>query len=359
MPNTAQTTRLSRSPFWVFSFVLHTVLLGGLIWYGPVRDIIIEHGRPKRQTMIRGKELEKVIERMQKSVADELAERVALLKEGQNRMATNFQTLNTHFQPYEQNQKATARLRFEKYATSLQSDQQALLKLLEEVKANCQFTQAAQAGQDKMPRMISALDEVRRGVLLMTTDEAIAQAHTQAQTALFDVDVQLRQIGSTLGREIQLQNASQNAREQMSQYKPIMDASKAEYQRLKKADELLEKQCNELKKKIDVLRKAKSKNRELLKQAIDQYRDLTKQRQAARKPLSDALRKAKNDQKRYDYQKHRLESVVDKLNKMDVQHQLPQLLDKAIGGLNEAMMLESKVIKQVRQTVKQGAEVAS
>ena len=88
--------------------ILHIGLLGWLIWYGPVRDIVLERGKPKREALIRGKELEKVIEQMQKSVAEELEERVQLLKQGQDRMATNFDTLNAHFQPFEQSQKATA-----------------------------------------------------------------------------------------------------------------------------------------------------------------------------------------------------------------------------------------------------------
>ena len=42
--------------------ILHIGLLGWLIWYGPVRDIVLERGKPKREALIRGKELEKVIE---------------------------------------------------------------------------------------------------------------------------------------------------------------------------------------------------------------------------------------------------------------------------------------------------------
>lgn len=334
--------------------ILHVGLLGWLIWYGPVRDIVLERGKPKREALIRGKELEKVIEQMQLSVAEELAQRIELLKSGQDRMATNFNTLNAHFQPFEDNQKATAMLRFEKYATALKADQEALMQVLITVQGNKQYDAASLAGQDKVPGMISALDEVRRGVLLLTSDESIAQMHAQAETAMFEVEKPLRDIGNLLGRHRQLTREIEESKVSVRELEPIMIQSQKVYDKLKEAYDKLDNEIKDMREKINTLRKVNSKERDndLIKKISEDVRDKTKQLGEGRKELSNASRKAKDDQNKFNREKQRLEDRQRAFDGLNIEEKLPVMLKTAMDQLTLAMTLESQVIEQVYSSQK-------
>tara|TARA_Y100001954_G_C15710369_1_gene552663 strand:- start:3 stop:1043 length:1041 start_codon:yes stop_codon:yes gene_type:complete len=336
--------------------ILHVAILGWLIWYGPVRNIMLERGKPKREALIRGKELEKVIEQMQRSVAEELEDRVTLLKNGQDRMATNFDTLNAHFQPFEENQKATALMRFEKYAAALKADQESLMQVLVQAKATKNFDIASKAGQEKVPVMISALDEVRRGVLLLSSDETIAQMHALAETALFKVEKPLRDIGSLLGRHRRLEREIQESKAQVKLLGSAMQASRDEHERVKKAyDELAAKRKAVL-DQMQALRKVKPRNNDAINEANEVFKKLNEQYKTDRKPLSDANRKARDNKYQFDRVNKRLDECVKAFNGLNIQTKLPEYLQLAIDNLAEASALETQVIEQVLAATKDQAD---
>ncbi len=354
--NNARTSRLSRSPFWVLSMILHVGLLGWLIWYGPVRDIVLERGKPKREALIRGKELEKVIEQMQKSVAEELEDRVQLLKQNQDRMATNFYTLNAHFQPFEQSQKATAMMRFEKYATALLSDQQALMDVLKQVSQNHQFEAAAQAGQEKVPGMISALDEVRRGVLLLTTDQAIADRHTQAETVMFEVEKPLRDIGGLLGRERWLKQEVAKYTQELKAQEPITKQAQQAYDLAKQAYEKLEAQRKEAGEKRKEAQEARPRDNDLIRQTQETYKKLHDQYQQARKTVSSLSRKARDVKRKYDSINGTLTSRQNAYNQLNMDARLKEMLNTAMDRLQQAMTLQKQVVDDVYASVEQAKQ---
>lgn len=354
---TKRTSRFSRSPYWVLSMVLHVVLLGWLIWYGPVRDIILERGKPKREALIRGKELEKVVEQMQLSVAEELEDRVALLKAGQDRMATNFDTLNAHFQPYEANQKATAQLRFEKYASTLQTDQQALFKLLNDVLVSKNYDAAAQAGQEKLPVMISALDEVRRGVLLLSADQAIADLHTQAETALFEVEKPLRDIGNLLGRYRRLESEIKQARAELASLTPAADEAQRQLKEQQDIFEKLDRDRKQAQDKFNELRKGK--DREAIKQASETSKQANDLWNKQRSEMGRFTRADKDAQNKLSRAKQQLGQKEEAFNGIKLDVDLTRMLEMAISRLNDAMTLEKQVILQVRDAKVESDKAAS
>jgi hypothetical protein len=335
--------------------ILHVALLGWLIWYGHVRDIVLERGKPKREALIRGKELEKVIEQMQRSVAEELEDRVQLLKQGQDRMATNFDTLNAHFQPFEQSQKATAMLRFETYAKALLADQKTVMQVLEKVKADRNFDAASQIGQEKMPVMISALDEVRRGVLLMTTDQSLADQQTQVETATFEVERSLREMGNLLGRHRRLEREIEQSKQEMAKLKPIMDQSQVEQSQIKAAYDSIEQQRKAAQDQLNALRNAKPKNNEAIKHATETFRKLHDQYNNDRKTLSVVSRKAKDDLNRFYRENQRFEDRQRAFDGLKTNERLSEYLQTAMEQLTRAMTLESHVIEQVLSAEKQAA----
>ncbi len=336
--------------------ILHIGLLGWLIWYGPVRDIVLERGKPKREALIRGKELEKVIEQMQKSVAEELEERVQLLKQGQDRMATNFDTLNAHFQPFEQSQKATAMMRFEKYATALLSDQQALMDVLKQVSQNHQFDAAAKAGQEKVPGMISALDEVRRGVLLLTTDQTIADRHTQAETVMFEVEKPLRDIGGLLGRERWLKQEIAKYTQELNAQQPITRQAKQAYDQAKQAYEKLEAQRKEAGEKRKAAQQARPRDNDLIKQTQETYKKLHDQYQKDRKTVSHLSQQARDKQRKYDSISKTLTSRQNSYNQLNMDARLKEMLNTAMDRLQQAMTLQKQVVDEVYASVEEARQ---
>ncbi|MFG0247539.1 MAG: hypothetical protein ACF8OB_01525 [Phycisphaeraceae bacterium JB051] len=354
--NNARTSRLSRSPFWMLSMILHVCLLGWLIWYGPVRDIVLERGKPKREALIRGKELEKVIEQMQKSVAEELEDRIALLKQGQGRMATNFDTLNAHFQPFEQSQKATALMRFEKYASALLSDQQALMDVLKQVSQNHQFDAAAKAGQEKVPSMISALDEVRRGVLLLTTDQTIADRLTQAETVMFEVEKPLRDISGLLGRERWLKQEIAKYTQERKTQEPLMQQAQQAYDQAKQAYDKLDAQRKDAAEKRKQAQQVRPRNNDLIKQANETYRKLHDQYQRDRHTVGSLSRKARDVKRKYDSINGTLTSRQNAYNQLNMDARLTEMLNTAMDRLQQAMTLQKQVVDEVYASVEKARQ---
>lgn len=198
-----------RGIFWTLSLLAHVTFLGWAVSFGPVRWIVFKHGEPENEILMRGDELEGLIDQLRSTLADELRARVELLQAGQQRMVVNFDTLNAHFQPFENAQVATANARFEQYATALLDGQQALLKTVTRAAATNDLDGAATAANEHMPHLISALDEVRRGIILLTKNETEAAPHMEAEEAFFLADKSLRDLGMSLSRGRYLQTEAE------------------------------------------------------------------------------------------------------------------------------------------------------
>ena len=109
-------SRRKISVFWLVSIVLHALVIGAMIVIAPVREIIFVRERKVPEIITRGEELEKIIEDIRDLTAERLRSRVQILHAGQDRMATNFSTLNRYFQPFEDQQVSGALSRLKHYS---------------------------------------------------------------------------------------------------------------------------------------------------------------------------------------------------------------------------------------------------
>ena len=116
--------------FWGLSATAHG-LLAVVLFYSPAKTYLLAKAQPQdRPPMrIRGEELSKFVDALRDQTAEHLRERVNLLREGQKRMAGNFNVMQRHvFANFEEQQKKTARARLEHY---LKETRKRLMLLLE------------------------------------------------------------------------------------------------------------------------------------------------------------------------------------------------------------------------------------
>ena len=176
--------------FWAISVTVHAVVFALLVFFGPVRRIVLfEKDAPEQTEIItRGDELQGIVESIRDLTADKLRGRVELLAQGQDRMATNFAIVNAHFQPFEADQRATALSRLEQYLTQTLELQKGLVDTLTEAAKTDDAKQTIALARVSMPRILTAQDEIRRGIVLLDIEKAALTASQQ--------EAQEKQIGA-------------------------------------------------------------------------------------------------------------------------------------------------------------------
>lgn len=194
--------RLADTPFWLLSAVLHGVVLGLLLMFAPVREIVFRRERVQEpQVITRGDELEEVVDRIRDRTVEHLRERVALLDAGQERMARNFTIVNEHFQPFAAEQRATARVRMESYIGTVLTRQQELADLfLKAREGQVEVTVPIAYSQQWLSRILTAQEEIRRGIRLLDLGgEALLTQQQAAEDKQFEATQFLRWLEGDLG----------------------------------------------------------------------------------------------------------------------------------------------------------------
>jgi hypothetical protein len=187
-------------PFWLLSAGLHAALICFLLMFAPVREIVFRRERLKEAEVItRGDELEEVIEAIRDKTVERLRARVALLDEGQERMARNFTIINEYFQPFAAEQRATARARMEKYITEVLPRQQELVALITKARDGGDPAVPIAYSQKWMSRILTAQEEVRRGIrLLELGGEELLKRQQEAEDTQLKATQFLRWLGGDL-----------------------------------------------------------------------------------------------------------------------------------------------------------------
>lgn len=181
-------------PFWAISVVLHALLLGSLLLFVPVREIVFKRASLKEAEVItRGDELEDVIEQIRDRTVERLSARVVLLKSGQERMARNFEIINEHFQPYAEQQRTTARERMEKHIADVLPKQAELSLLLGRAVGGADPAEPVAFAHRWLSRILTGQEEVRRGMRLLELGgpELLAKQHA-AEDAQYEATQFLR-----------------------------------------------------------------------------------------------------------------------------------------------------------------------
>lgn len=176
-------------PFWAVSVALHAVGFALLAWLTPVRDLILpERERSLEPEIIRrGDELAELIQDIRDRTAERLAERVALLESGQERMASNLGIIAEHNAAFAGQQQAAARARFDAYAAGTRGHLVALVEALRAVAEGGPSEPLVAAASTHVPRLLSGLDELRRGLyLLPEAGEPALAAHAALMDAVLN-----------------------------------------------------------------------------------------------------------------------------------------------------------------------------
>ncbi len=175
--------------FWGLSLAVHGTAALILIAI-PAREFLFtrEIVEKRGRVMTRGKNLERIIDNIRDLTAERLRARIYLLKAGQKRMASNFETMNRYYQPFVSQQRRAARLRFDTYAGQVLERMDELRLLLEKADETKDAARAVEVGQSSIPRITGGQEEVRRGmVLLELADEELKKKQNDAEEAQFGV----------------------------------------------------------------------------------------------------------------------------------------------------------------------------
>ncbi|MFP4068655.1 MAG: hypothetical protein ACOC4K_02210 [Verrucomicrobiota bacterium] len=182
-PDTLKNRRL-----WLISIGVHLLALFA-IFFVPAKEYFEEEreGRKMKPPEIkrRGEELERVMEQVRDLAAERIAEKVALLDEGAERMATNFDTLNEHHQPLEEERRANALDRMALFA-------ERTLANMDTLRENFQAAREADSPEAKLKalegsdalgsRILVGQEEIRRGLMFLdSADEALVEKQTKAE----------------------------------------------------------------------------------------------------------------------------------------------------------------------------------
>lgn len=187
--NLVTKVKKTESRFWVFSMVVHGIIIT-IMLYAPVKEIILPSKEMSStpEVIKKGEDLEEVIEAIRESTAEKLKARVELLKEGQDRMAVNFDTVNKYFQPFAEKQKAVALKRFKYYAVDTLWRQKELMDLFDKAVRRDDPGDAIEKTAEHMPRILSGLEEIKRGLYLLDIPNAEELVIKQAEAE----DIQLK-----------------------------------------------------------------------------------------------------------------------------------------------------------------------
>ncbi|MBT3374015.1 MAG: hypothetical protein HN742_15590 [Lentisphaerae bacterium] len=180
--------------------MLHGLFLGALLMFAPVREIVFKRAALKEAEVItRGDELEMVIEQIRDRTVEKLSARVILLKAGQERMARNFEIINEHFQPFVEQQRATARGRMEKHIADVVPRQAELNQLLEQAVSGGDPQAPVTFAHQWLSRILTGQEEIRRGMRLLEFGgpELLAKQEV-AEDAQFEATQFLRWLGDDL-----------------------------------------------------------------------------------------------------------------------------------------------------------------
>lgn len=306
------------SRFWLISAALHGAALVVVVLTPAGQRVFKSEDRPLKPEIIRKDEaLAEVIDNIRDLSVERLKTQVALLEAGRARMATNFETLNRHYQPFVAEQLASSRARLAQEAEKTFALQQEVLAAAKRaLELNEPGAGALGAVFDKnRAALLAGQGEIRRALMLAAADdEALLAAQEQAETVQVDalqslsLSVNARkhlnyaasQLAVFAGKKAQLETelneAAANARELETELERMRDEEPALTAGLKDAQQ----NVAALKKALDQARRAKTGEaaaREALKAAEGALREaqqavntLKERRKAADWKLKAALR---------------------------------------------------------------------
>ncbi|MFW5829184.1 MAG: hypothetical protein ACOCXA_02880 [Planctomycetota bacterium] len=281
------------SRFWMVSALIHGIFVV-IVLLSPAGDVILNREEKKRapEVIRKDEELAETIEEVRDIIAERLRGQVELLAAGQERMATNFDTLNAHYQPFADKQRETARVRFDQEADDTIERQLVLTKLSKAAVADPAANMAVfeEALDKHEARVLTGQEEVRRGLRLLAGDQQdlIAMQEEAEQGQLKAIEF----FGWARGTH----SSIEKARNRLEQLETAIPAQKQEVAAL---EQTLAKAEKELAAAKQARQDAQEKDAE--RDARNRERNATREVRSTERDLQRALRKLEDmveDQKK-------------------------------------------------------------
>jgi hypothetical protein len=175
----------TNSRFWLVSAVLHGLVLTILFLTPAGQKVFKPKERALKPEVVReDEELAEVIDDIRELAVDRLKVQVELLQAGRERMATNFDTMNTYYRPFVAGQVETARERLVAQSEKTFALQQEVLDAVRN------GVEKKEAGSDAMWRtydgrraaIVAGQEEIRRALMLTASDDqALVDLQNQSE----------------------------------------------------------------------------------------------------------------------------------------------------------------------------------
>lgn len=261
------------SRFWVISALLHGIVLIILILTPAGQRVLKQEERPLKPEIIRkDEELAEVIDDIRDLAVTRLKTQVSLIEAGRERMATNFDTMNKHYQPFVAGQIASAKVRL------LQEGEKTIGLQKDILQAARNAVEKKEHGSDPMWRvydknraaLMTGQEEIRR-VLLLTApeDKELIALQDQAEAAQMGA---FQALSTSVGAQNELWSSS-NRLQTLSQQKAKLEEELA----------AAEKLSTELQTELTRLRAEEETNTRLHQEAQKNLEEAKKRLEAARK----------------------------------------------------------------------------
>jgi len=246
------TTPPNNRRLWLISVAIHLLVLGA-IFFVPAKQYFEEEreGRKMKPPEIkrRGEDLERVMEQVRDLAAERIAQKVALLDQGAERMATNFTTLNEHHEPLEAERRKNAFDRMALFAERTLANMDALRESYQAARQADSPAAKFQAmeGSDALgSRILVGQEEIRRGLMFLASDDEdlVAQQTKAEDSQIQAVDFAGWALGS-LRDVLSLQERIEERETELAKLQEDLATEEAKLDKLEKKEAPLQAELNE------------------------------------------------------------------------------------------------------------------
>jgi len=342
--------RRSDRVFWGLSVAFHGVLAAVLLAI-PAREYLFrkETIRERARVNTRGDELERIVEEIRDRTADRIRARVALLKSGQERMATNFDTMNKYYQPFVSEQRQAAAARFDTYAGKALQAMDELRLMLDHADETKDTAKVVAVKETVIPRITSWQEEVRRSMMLLELADAdLQKKQEEAEDGQHKVTSFMRWANGCV-------HSIARRRKELPELKARVANMKLEMAAKIKERDAAAAARDAAKKELDAARAAERKEkdrkkrnelRKTVKRIEGQVRGYDKKRNDAERRISQLKREIERDQKKVDEHEAKLPEEIKKRD---------ELLHVAKNIQTGSYYKQKDIIETIRKRIEQTA----
>jgi chromosome segregation ATPase len=324
------------SRFWIVSAVVHGAIF--LIFFiSPAGQRIFrpEAKALKPEIIKRDEELAEVIDQIRDLAVDRLQSQLTLLRAGQDRMATNFETMNAHYRPFVAGQLETVQARLNQEASAVFAKQDELLAGIERA------VNEKEAGADPMWRaydknrasILAGQEEIRRALLLAAADQAELVDLEER------VDINQMEVFSLLTSSVTAQNTLWGDANRSTQLTEGLARMRTSLTELDTASSVSERE-------VSLARERQMKAESEIKQLTDSGVPDPKKLEAATKEIKRAKAQIEIVERRLERRKAQREQLAQKLLKQEMESRTIAERPQELASRRDALALQARDLQR-------------